>query len=210
MGKPSETEWLSLQQASEMLGVHPATLRAWSDRGRIATRRTPGGHRRFSRADLQAWLASQRRGKPEAEIIVQSALGHMRLEMGRAETRNAAWMTRFNEDMRQRYREMGRQLLGLLMRYMTSPDQRADALEQACAIGRQYGVIARDNGLSLTDAVEAVLFFHSSLTDSVIQMASSLSPGDNVDWASTQRQVTDFVNDVLLAMIEIYTGEASA
>ncbi len=205
----SETEWLSLQEASEMIGVHPATLRAWSDRGRIASRRTPGGHRRFSRADLQAWLDNQRRRRPEAEILVQNALGRMRLEMGHAETRNAAWMTRFDQELRQRYREMGRQLLGLLMRYMSSPDQRADALEQACHIGRQYGIIAKQSGLSLSDSVEAVLFFHSSLTDSVVQMASSLGGAENVDWASTHRQVSGFVNDVLLAMIEAYMEEVS-
>jgi excisionase family DNA binding protein len=36
-------EWLSLKEAAAMLGVHPATLRAWADAGRIPSQRTAGG-----------------------------------------------------------------------------------------------------------------------------------------------------------------------
>jgi len=210
MAEQTLNEWLSLQQAAKVLGIHPTTLRAWSDRGHIASQRTPGGHRRFSRADLQTWLESQHRHEPEAELLVQNALGHMRMEMGHAQASQAAWLTHFDEPMRQRYRETGRQLLGLLLRYISSPDQRADALAQACDIGRKYAVISRVNGLSLLDSVRAVLFFHNSLTDSVVQMARSLSSADGVDWGLTHRQVTEFVNDVLLAMIEAYTTEPAA
>ena len=143
-------------------------------------------------------------------MLVQNALGHMRMEMGHAQASQAAWLTHFDEPMRQRYRETGRQLLGLLLRYISSPDQRADALAQACDIGRKYAVISRVNGLSLLDSVRAVLFFHNSLTDSVVQMARSLSSADGVDWGLTHRQVTEFVNDVLLAMIKVYTTEPAA
>jgi len=209
MAEQTLTEWLSLQQAAKVLGIHPATLRAWADRGRIASQRTPGGHRRFSREDLQGWLESQRRHEPEAELLVQNALGRMRMEMGHAQASQAAWLTHFDEPMRQRYRETGRQLLGLLLRYISSPDQRADALAQACEIGQRYAVISRENGLTLADAVRAVLFFHNSLTDSVVQMASSLGSMDGVNWSATHRQVTNFVNDVLVAMVEAYTGDSS-
>jgi len=201
------TEWLSLQQASRLLGVHPATLRAWSDKGRIASQRTPGGHRRFSRAELEAWAENHRQHEPEAELLVHSALGHMRMEMHRAETSNAAWLTRFDEPMRRRYRETGRQLLGLLLRYISSPERQAEALAQARDLGREYALISRDQGLTLADAVQAVLFFHNSLTNSVVQMASAVNPASGVDWAVTHRQVTEFVNDVLVAMVKAYTGE---
>jgi excisionase family DNA binding protein len=209
MAEQNATEWLSLHEAARLLGVHPATLRAWSDKGRIAARRTPGGHRRFKRADLEAW-ASQRQHEPEVALLVQSALGRIRMEMGRSETGNAAWMTHFDEPMRQRYRETGRQLLGLLLRYISSPDRRAETLSQARELGREYALISREHGLTLADSVQAVLFFHNSLTSSVVQMASAVSPASSVDWASTHREVTEFVNDVLLAMVKAYMDEASA
>jgi hypothetical protein len=159
---------------------------------------------------LAAWLESQHRHDPEAELIVQNALGRMRMEIGLAEASHAVWLTRFDEPMRQRYRETGRQLLGLLLRFISSPDQQASTLAQAREIGQKYAVIARDNGLSLADAVRAVMFFHNSLTDSVVQIASSLGSADGVNWSSTHRQVTNFVNDVLVAMIEAYTGKPPA
>jgi excisionase family DNA binding protein len=207
MADPAPIEWLSLQQASKVLGVHPATLRAWSDRGRIASRRTPGGHRRFSRADLDAWVESQRRREPGAELLVQNALGRMRMEMTRSEERIPAWLAHFDEPMRQRYRETGRQLLGLLIRFISDPGQRTETLEQARDIGRHYAVVSHASGLSLADSVQAVLFFHNSLTSSIVQMAASLNPNGGIDWATTHRLATSFVNDVLLAMVETFTAE---
>ena len=207
MADSAPIEWLSLRQASKVLGVHPATLRAWSDRGRIASQRTPGGHRRFSRADLDTWVESQRRREPGAELLVQNALGRMRMEMARSEEGIPAWLARFDEPMRQRYRETGRQLLGLLIRFISDPGQRIETLEQARDIGRHYAVISHASGLSLADSVQAVLFFHNSLTSSIVQMAASLSPNGGIDWATTHRLATSFVNDVLLAMVETFTAE---
>jgi putative resolvase len=46
---------LSIQQASEFLGVSPQTLRRWEREGRIApAKRTPGSHRRYDSSDLCA------------------------------------------------------------------------------------------------------------------------------------------------------------
>jgi molybdopterin-binding protein len=52
-------------QAASLLGVSPDTLRRWADGGRIRTKRTKGGHRVVSGADL-ARLASTLSLSPEA------------------------------------------------------------------------------------------------------------------------------------------------
>ncbi len=49
----SITEWITLRVASKLLGVHPATVRQWSDEGELDAFRTPGGHRRFARGDIE-------------------------------------------------------------------------------------------------------------------------------------------------------------
>jgi two-component system OmpR family response regulator len=49
-------EWLTLGQAARFLGVAQSTIRKWSDGGQVPTFYTPGGHRRYRRADLQAFL----------------------------------------------------------------------------------------------------------------------------------------------------------
>ena len=51
-----EGEWLTLGQAARFLGVAQSTIRKWSDQGRVPAFYTPGGHRRYRRADLQRFL----------------------------------------------------------------------------------------------------------------------------------------------------------
>jgi len=48
--------WLTLGQAAKYLGVAQSTIRKWSDQGRVPAFYTPGGHRRYRRADLDNFL----------------------------------------------------------------------------------------------------------------------------------------------------------
>ncbi len=50
------SEWLTLGGAAGYLGVAKGTLRRWADQGRVPVFYTPGGHRRFRRPDLDAFL----------------------------------------------------------------------------------------------------------------------------------------------------------
>lgn len=45
-------------QAAEYLGVSLATIRRWTDAGHVGCYRTPGGQRRFSRAQLDEFISS--------------------------------------------------------------------------------------------------------------------------------------------------------
>ena len=49
-------------QAAVYLGVSLATVRRWTDAGHIACYRTPGGQRRFSRQQLDGFIASMQQG----------------------------------------------------------------------------------------------------------------------------------------------------
>src|ERR1700740_2559445 len=49
-------EWLTLGQAARFLGVAQSTIRKWSDQGRVPAFYTPGGHRRYRRGALEAFL----------------------------------------------------------------------------------------------------------------------------------------------------------
>lgn len=48
---------LAPDPAAKVLGVHPATLKRWARDGRVPAIRTPGGHWRFRRTDLDAFVA---------------------------------------------------------------------------------------------------------------------------------------------------------
>src|SRR3954454_24055083 len=69
-----EPEWLTLGQAAKYLGVAQSTIRKWSDVGRVPSFYTPGGHRRYRRADLDAFLersgpGGRARGGPRVLVV---------------------------------------------------------------------------------------------------------------------------------------------
>ncbi len=66
-----DSEWLTLGQAARFLGVAQSTIRKWSDQGRVPAFYTPGGHRRYRRSDLEAFLdRSGPGGRPKAGPLV--------------------------------------------------------------------------------------------------------------------------------------------
>jgi excisionase family DNA binding protein len=69
-------DWLTLGQAAKYLGVAQSTIRKWSDQGRLPAFYTPGGHRRYRRRDLDAFVSgsgsspgSRMRGTPLVLIV---------------------------------------------------------------------------------------------------------------------------------------------
>ena len=57
--------FLNVGQAAEYLGVSAASLRNWSDQGKVPVYRTPGGQRRFSREQLDGFITSMQSDTPD-------------------------------------------------------------------------------------------------------------------------------------------------
>jgi excisionase family DNA binding protein len=224
----SESALLSLQRASEILGVHPATLRVWSDQGKIKAIRTAGGHRRFSLRDVQALVAGgqdassiQRRRaedlrpsarvelpheKENALVLVQSALGRARMEVADGGLSAQAWYLRFDEAAREQHRGMGRRLLALMLHYLNAaaePVQAERTLSEARNLGSEYGRAALSAGLTLGDAMRAFLYFRDSLLESVVQLRS-IAGSPEMDSLTSFRLVNTFTNEILVAMVATF------
>src|SRR4051812_205275 len=58
--------WLTVGQAAKHLGVAERTLRRWANDGRLPAYSTPGGHRRFRVADVEAFLEGARMDTQDA------------------------------------------------------------------------------------------------------------------------------------------------
>ncbi len=63
-------EWLTLGQAAKYLGVAQSTIRKWSDKNRLVAFKTPGGHRRYRRADLDHFLGAARHSSGHQLVLV--------------------------------------------------------------------------------------------------------------------------------------------
>jgi excisionase family DNA binding protein len=59
---------VSAGEAARRLGVAPATIQRWVDRGLLQAERTPGGHRRIHVAELRRLIAANRDAAPGAPL----------------------------------------------------------------------------------------------------------------------------------------------
>ncbi len=67
----SDLDWLTLGQAAGHLGVAQSTLRKWTDAGRVPAFKTPGGHRRYRRRDLESFLEHSRSStEPSGPLVL--------------------------------------------------------------------------------------------------------------------------------------------
>lgn len=159
----SASSWLGLGSASRLLGISPATLRRWSDSGRIKAYTTPGGHRRFSRAAVEGMLPADRVRRPTMEVLGETPDRVWRL-LGahvRGSPARAPWFPSIGEQQRDEFRGRGRALAAALLAYLDGSSSREDRerLEQCELAAGEYGRIAASAGLSLAESVEAFLRF---------------------------------------------------
>jgi excisionase family DNA binding protein len=204
----SETsDWVSLRQAAEILGVHPATVRNWADRGDLPSRRTPGGHRRFRRSDLLHYAETQGELQPiEVQIILQNALGQTRMQVGGGTLANVPWYTAMSESTRDALRQQGRAVLEELRRYMAAgaPDaQLADAIR----LGKDYAVLLSADGLTLPQAMRGFLYFSDFVVNAILTWSEITVPRSTAEWATLLRHVNTFTNTMLLSIVEYYDAE---
>ncbi len=66
-----DPEWLTLGQAAKYLGVAQSTVRKWTDQGKVPAFKTPGGHRRYRRPDLDIFLERSQPGeRAEGPVVL--------------------------------------------------------------------------------------------------------------------------------------------
>ena len=196
---------MTLKQAATALGVHTATLRRWADNGDIVVVLTPGGHRRFPRSEVER-LAGQSGGSTVQQDVAsakleEKAIAHTRAEI--SEHRQQGWMQTFDEEMRAKQREFGRQVMGLMMRYVSVEDDGQDLLEEARKIGHTYAEMSMQSSLNLSQTIQAMMFFRENIVESLVVLPDSMSERKD-DNRSLLRRVNMFLNAILLGVTEAY------
>jgi excisionase family DNA binding protein len=200
----SDSEWVSLQRAAEILGVHPATVRNWADKGDLPSMRTPGGHRRFRKADLLQYAQTHADVQPvEVQVILQSALGQTRMHVEDGALANLPWYAGFSEAKRVEMRRQGRRVLEALRTYLAhgAPDGE---LSSARTIGSDYAALLHGEGLNLSNAAQGFFYFGDFVMNSILTWSEITPPRSPPEWANLLRQVSGFMNAMLLTIIEYY------
>jgi excisionase family DNA binding protein len=60
--RAAQSEYMTRNEVSKLLGVAPNTVTRWAREGRIVCPVTPGGHHRFEKAAVERLLATLKRG----------------------------------------------------------------------------------------------------------------------------------------------------
>jgi excisionase family DNA binding protein len=205
----SGDEWLSLREAADLLGIHPATVRLWADRNEIPTRRTSGGHRRFRRSDIEARLHQEVEPKADiaAQLLIQNIMGRARLSFTDGTLNNMPWYRHFNEAARDAYRHLGRRVLDLLMRAVNKQTDKEALRKEAIELGTEYGTITNQAHVPLADAVRAFLYFRTLFDEGVLQLAEVRSTREpDIPWIESLYQLQTITNEILPALIEAAQG----
>lgn len=201
-----EGRWLSLSEASELLGVHFTTLRRWADAGSVPCFRTPGGHRRFRKDDLENWIEGAQSAAlvPAQDALVLSAVGFARQEMAEQGIDGELWHVAFSgSEDRRAMAENGRSLFGLAIRYVTRARGRERLLREGQRIGRYYGQLCAERSVPLVETARAFIFFRRSLIQAVGPAQAGMGQFDAED-ARIQRNLNYYLDDVLCACLESY------
>ena len=197
-------EWLTLSDAAKLLGVHPSTVRLWSDKGALPVHKTQGGHRRYKRGEILLWAESNSRSSNEAiepEGMMNEIVKNVRMQISEGRLQEESWYQLLDEEARVQYRMSARSLFQGLMTYVTTNGQEAES--EAYAIGYEYASRARRYNLSYVDAAKAFLFFRDTLVESVIKVYTEANVPTKKATEMYAKMHT-FTDDILISLLDTY------
>lgn len=197
---------LNINEASRILGVSESALRQWTDEGKIKAFITPGGHRRYSRADLTKFMSSHSKMlgvKDLAAELEESIQSHR--EIARKYVTSAPWYHQLSQESQEHFASLGRQLLNSIIKYVTEPSKREETLELARGVGRDTGKMLKNLGLPLTDSVEAFLMHREPVMSAVTRLMKRKEAfsGRIVDAIPL---VTHIMDESLVALVATHTS----
>lgn len=190
---PVAKRWLTIHEASALLGVSTATLRRWADAGEITAFATPGGHRRFSRsAVLRLLPAGRRAGDTVGEV------------------RGAADLA---DDGRELFREHGGRLATALLGIVgaATPEERESFVAAAESAAVECGRMAGRQGVGMAETVELFLRFRLPLLRGLMPTARRrrLDPTHATDPVETATEAIDHLLGALMRGHQAAVSESS-
>lgn len=202
-------DWMRLSEAADYLGVHFSTLRRWSDSGKIACFKTPGGRRRYKKSDLDDYL-NYSRIKDESHYLstvsdqAQPAIIKDIRQLG---MRDEPWYTKISQKHQELMARNGRRLIGTLMQYVSRSDGGDEYLQQGKKIARHYGVLCCMSGLSVKQTLAAYVSIRHSIVDSLCESGMVVQDSGEETW-NIYRRVNHFLDTVMLSILDVFETDS--
>ncbi len=167
----SEDTPLSISEAAQVLGVSEAALRLWTDEGKVKAFVTPGGHRRYSRAELKKFSSKETKMLGAKDVVTE-----MEETFDRHREISKTYFSTIPQEKEaiRKYQQAlagsGHELLQYIMQYISEPANRSATLEKIREVSARHGEISANLGLSLTDSVQAFLLHREPIIKSTTSL----------------------------------------
>lgn len=187
-----------------MLGVSEATLRQWTDEGKIRAFVTPGGHRRYAAAEVQNFTGAQRRVHGVKDLIARmETTPHVELEIAHRHFAGTSWYSNLDQQSLDQLREFGRRMHRLTITAISKPNKHDETLLLAREIGFELGTYLAGIGLSLSESVEAFLLHRSPLINATADLIKKRT-AVNERAAEAIPLVIQTTDEILFSMIKAF------
>lgn len=204
----TNSEWLTLSQACNVLGIHPITLRSWVDQGLIQAFRTPGGHRRLRRTEVHEFLVQQQTSPSTRSLLPppEQAVNEIRREISSNPVQTSSWYAQLSESQRHEQRLIGQRLIGLLLQFVSRTDNAQEFLQEGQELAGMYGSVLKRAGLAASDVARGFLFFRRTIIQATYHPGSTYAQGD-ADGVRLLERINRFMDELLLATLDAYDAE---
>jgi excisionase family DNA binding protein len=200
--KRIDNDWISLTEAAGILGVHPSTVRNWSDSGALPVYRTTGGHRRYKRSEVELWSQSKRQEHLVAPIeLMKTAVRQIRVHVAEGSLEGESWYQKLDEEARTQYRLSGGVLARGLMNYLS--EEIDGASYEARSLGYEYASRAQRYQLNSAEATRAFLFFRNMLIEAVMRQLADSNISSKDAWHLLSRVIA-FTDQIQLSLLDTF------
>jgi excisionase family DNA binding protein len=199
-----QPDLISISEASQILGVNEATLRQWTDEGKLSAFVTPGGHRRYSKSDLIKLTRPGQKVLGIKDLVSElEDTTPLHREIARAFLNSSPQAVKPCKEDQLQLAELGRQLLNLTARYISEPSKREDALDAARDTGRGFGRLLAEIGVPLTASAEAFLTHRELIMQAAANLAGKREAlGGRI--AEAIPLANHLIDETLIAMIDAH------
>ena len=187
-----------------MLGVNEATLRQWTDEGKIRAFVTPGGHRRYNKTELRSFTGRQQRVHGIKDLAAKiEDTPPLHRELARTYFSSTSWYAKLDTKSQQHFAESGKQLLHLVIRYITEPLKQKEVEDLARDIGCDFGEQVAKSGLSLTESIEAFMLHRTPVINAATDLIKKRQ-ALNERAVEAIPLVTHIMDETLIALVATY------
>ncbi len=205
-------KWLSVREASALIGISPATLRRWSVAGDVEAFTTPGGHRRFARSAILMLLKSSADCSSSLKHPTNAPTHLNRTYRQKLETlsQRQVWLNGCENRAEDPLGEQGSRISTSLMRYMETndPQERQTSIRYAREAAGEFGRMAAKSSLEICQAVQIFLVFRMLFLGDIFE--GSLS-SQRSKFESTHMLIMaiEAFDELLISLMEAHESETA-